>query len=491
MWDYVVKPSKKKSAGELDPTPLITANHPAEGDIPAAQQQLAAWAARGQQPGQAQGGEERNSEDSFGVMNLYDLLRDPSKNIRTETQLWRYAAAQDDSGNRKLLKFLMTRRDLPLLLSKTVMAQTAAGKARREAMTRMQILEEARTKPCSCPQHRCLAGNPLPVGTWAAMATEVVEANGYRDHELEEQIMNALERGRGKMRTVWIIGDRNRAKTFILEGVVALYIYFEPPDTGSYQLADLAGHEVLFLNEFAWTKEFCPWNKFKELHEGKSIKVGVPKNDGTNNKNYVYKDKAPIFGTSTRKLCLVRGGRVDEHETGQMDTRVTYFPFHVYYDPLGSPDVPPCARCVAGWLLHARDALRGRPLRRLPGAPEEATGSGRLSEEGRNSGETPHEAAAPRRSTAGQGGWYLQQNKGTYREEDLPGRCFKCGDEGHRAEECDVDTDAARGSTHGVSGRPSTNSDGHPRPQDPFCGSCGGRRSATPFCPQTGQPHHG
>ena len=49
------------------------------------------------------------------------------------------------------------------------------------------------------------------------------------------------------------------------------------PDSGSHQLADLKGSEVLWLNDFEWDKSFIPWPKFKNFLEGSSLKVAVPK----------------------------------------------------------------------------------------------------------------------------------------------------------------------------------------------------------------------
>ena len=65
-------------------------------------------------------------------------------------------------------------------------------------------------------------------------------------------------------------------------------------------------------------------------------------------------------------------------------------------------------------------------------------------------------------------GWVVQQPAGSYVEGDLPGRCFRCGEEGHRVEEC-------------TAGRKDTE----------VCSACGLKVREHPYCTVDGSPHDG
>ena len=55
--------------------------------------------------------------------------------------------------------------------------------------------------------------------------------------------------GRGKKRTIFIIGNTNRAKSFVFKPLQLLYAVFRPPESGSHQLADIEGSEAVWLND--------------------------------------------------------------------------------------------------------------------------------------------------------------------------------------------------------------------------------------------------
>jgi hypothetical protein len=80
----------------------------------------------------------------------------------------------------------------------------------------------------------------------------------------------------------------------VLNPLQYVFRTFKPPTSGSHQLADIKGCELVFLNEWEYDPEFLPWGKFKDFLEGQQIKIAVPKNEGT---NYWFKEKSPVIGT--------------------------------------------------------------------------------------------------------------------------------------------------------------------------------------------------
>ena len=68
-------------------------------------------------------------------------------------------------------------------------------------------------------------------------------------------------------------------------------------------------------------KKWMPWGYFKRFLEGEEVMVASPKNRGG---NVPFTSDAPVFMTAPQEVSLWRGKKLDEYETGQMRTRITY-----------------------------------------------------------------------------------------------------------------------------------------------------------------------
>ena len=333
------------------------------------------------------------------VIEFYDLLKDKQETLRTEADLWKHASHEDEAGNRRLLTFLLSRRDLPVLLEKVAKASPVLQGA--SPRCRMAVLREAAAaNQCSCPTP----------SRWRHAADEVVALNGFRDQELQRTMLEALMLGRGKKRTIFIIGNTNRAKSFVFKPLQLLYAVFRPPESGSHQLADIEGSEAVWLNDFQYEAGcFLQWNKLKDFLEGESIKVAVPKHQG---RNYMFTLDAPVFGTAP---CPVRHPS-KQAETDQMNSRIQYFVFTHYFDPSTCPDIKPCRCCCAQWLLEAAHR---------PTCPPQIL--------------PPHLAKTPTQMIA-RHGWLVGKSPGSYSYEDLPGQCFRCGARDHFVADCPLNS---------------------------------------------------
>ena len=49
----------------------------------------------------------------------------------------------------------------------------------------------------------------------------------------------------------------------VFDPVALLSKAYEPPDSGTHQLADLPGAEIIFLNDFTWDEAWMKWAYFK------------------------------------------------------------------------------------------------------------------------------------------------------------------------------------------------------------------------------------
>jgi len=353
MWNYISVATAKKPQEEIDDAAWTSPNHPPLEELPLPPEHLQrAWRNRQRQARQL--GEELESErESMKVLDFYDFVREHKENIRGEDDLWALARQREDNGDRRLMQFLLARRDLPQLLERVAKADAAPANVLRSRQTRVQILEGV------AANGQCTCSTP---GRWAQAAAEVVFLNEYMAQELEVAILEALELGRAKLRTIMIVGATNRAKSFCLKPLSLVFRAYTTPDTGTHQLADLQGSEILWLNEFEFDPTFMPWRKLKDFLEGEHVKVAVPKTQG---KNYMFKGDAPVFCTGP--------GPVEHptlaHETKQMNSRIRYFVFEHFFDPATCPEIKPCACCFARWLL----AARGRP-RVAPRSPPKNLG---------------------------------------------------------------------------------------------------------------------
>ena len=410
MYTYTHDESNRKPQSELDTQIWYSPGHPTRADLPPAPAQHLQdlWRARAA-GGVGDGGRKRG--ESYSVVDLYELLkRNPA--LQTEDDVLGYATTGGGQGNRALLKFVLSRKDLGELIERVARADGAGAAAVRQQMTRLDILAEAATQaPCTCETP----------GKWMAAANEVMQLNGYMEQELQRAVFQALHLGRYKLRNVILVGDTNRAKSFLVKPLLLVYNCFVPPDTGSHQLADIDGSEVVFLNEFDWDPALMPWRTLKDFLEGSEVKIAVPKTQ-SRAKNYMFKADTPIIGTAPGPIEHPKS----QKETEQMDTRVRYFALTHWFDPKTCPEIKPCKACFAKWIHGVRHLPPPPPPESLPrewyGRDREVRRACRRSSTGQAQGER----------------WFFVKEAGTYSYSDLPGRCFKCGREGHLANQCDT-----------------------------------------------------
>jgi len=265
--------------------------------------------------------------------------------VKTETQLWALASQlEEESGDRGLQAFLF-ENDAAASLEKARKAMGAKEDARREKMTRLEILGEcARGAACTCKSP----------GLCYRLMKDILGKNGI-DGPFQKEVCDTLEAGRHKQRNLCILGSTDMAKSFLFYPLQLIYKTYTRPDGGTHQLELLLGKELVFLNDFEFdedAKKWMCWGFLKRFLEGGSVTVAVPKSKGTNQE---FTADAPVFMTAPQEVALYRGKRRDEYETDQMRARVKYQKLSHTFEKKDRVEADPCAKCGAELYLEGRN----------------------------------------------------------------------------------------------------------------------------------------
>ena len=281
----------------------------------------------------------------LSTLKFHDLCVEHG--IGSEDELWAKAAELNDQGDRALLAFVLDN-DASACFAKVLRATGAKQKLRRATLTREQILDEhLAAEKCTCDSE----------GHCHTLMKEILRNNGL-DGTFQKAVLGSLRAGRAKKRNLCLLGPADCGKSFLFKGVRGLLRTYERPDSGSYQLEDLLGTEVVFLNDFEYdvaAKEWMPWAYFKDFLEGSSVKVAVPKTRGG---NQVFKGSAPVFLTAPEEVTLKKQGREVRSETLQMQKRICYFNLSWEIPAERRQEiVQMCFQCAARLYLEGRHLL--------------------------------------------------------------------------------------------------------------------------------------
>ena len=237
------------------------------------------------------------------------------KGIKTRTELLALAKEQKKEGKTDLAEFVLNRgpKAVAEALSTGWEMAESNKKLERSRLSRLEILEKA--KEGTCPDD-CN-------GVWFDCAQEVLEWNRISHQSFAEAVTNLLEKGRGKLRNILLVGPANSAKTFLLQPLTVIFETFSNPATATFAWVGAEHSEVIFLNDFRWSPQIIPWHDLLLMLEGQPVHLPAPKSHFC--EDIVFDKDTPIFGTSKHELVFVRGGVVDERETEMMQLRWRIF----------------------------------------------------------------------------------------------------------------------------------------------------------------------
>jgi len=339
---YICEPSAKKSIADLDPSPLVSRDHP-----PLAGRRRTTDATPPADEAVDMTDEKRRKLRKMTPEEFYNVVVD--QGLQTRADVMEYAKV-----DRRLVGFSMTYgRRLDEFLRQA--HELMRGGRPPERPTRGAKLGAAAASGCVCGGH------------WGSAATAVLRVQGLQA-DFAVAMARAIESGRNKGCNVWLSGATNRGKTLLLSGLSAVFAIFENPAEGSFNLENLPGHDCVILDDFRVEENLLPWRVLLLWLDGRKFNIRMPRT-GASPGDVAYTETAPIFVCSKGPPIRRRYGEVDTSETGQLQSRfcVLHFEHNVaslmaehlantppqYLDE-SKVHIRTCARCFADLLgAHA------------------------------------------------------------------------------------------------------------------------------------------
>ena len=151
------------------------------------------------------------------------------------------------------------------------------------------------------------------------MATDILNRNGIDVIVFAEAVRILLEKGHGKYRNIYLKGPANCGKTFLLNPLNLIYHTFSNPGTTTFAWVEAEYADVIFLNDFRWSKQIIPWHDLFLMLEGQLVHLPAPKSHY--GKDATLSSDVPLFCTAKEEISFVKGGVLDARETEMMRVR--------------------------------------------------------------------------------------------------------------------------------------------------------------------------
>ena len=232
---------------------------------------------------------------------VYDVVRIvQTKQIQSRLELMALAAKWQEEGKIDLAEFVANRG--PKIVNDAIETAKELNEAqerlKRANKTRIELLEESAASACvdGCQ------------GEWLSAAKEILVLNGIGIQDFSSALHDALKRGRGKYRNVYIYGPANCGKTFLLSPLKKIFECFMNPASGTFAWLGIENAEVVLLNDFRWKPSLIPWCELLQVLEGDTVHFPAPKN--VMNNDIVLDKYTPFFATSDAPLALIKVARL-------------------------------------------------------------------------------------------------------------------------------------------------------------------------------------
>ena len=239
-------------------------------------------------------------------------------NIKNETALLAIADAQSVEGKKDLANYVICRssKSLNELIQQTWKMKEASATLERKKRCRMDIIREA-------ADGQCVQGCE---GMWLKSAEEVLYNNKVHPILYAAAVRELLTLGRGKYRNLRIVVKTNCGETFLLKPLLHLFDTFSNPAADKYAWVGADKKEVIWLNDFRWSKELIEWKSFLLLLEGDEVNLPAPQNHYAT--DVCINHDIPIFATS-KDIIKYRGpyNQEDKNEDDMMASRWKVFHF--------------------------------------------------------------------------------------------------------------------------------------------------------------------
>lgn len=320
---YLVLPSVRKPADELDISPFLSADHPPSEiavQLPATAHASAARASAG--------GKSRRMPRIVEFAHAIVALK-----LRDIDAILAHVRAEDRAGRTDLYAFAIGCRDLPGTVGRIWRAEDAPALLERKQIGRVEILHRTTRLDCVCNKK------------WWPAAEEIFRRNLLVSPPFRMKLVEALQKGVCKGNIVMVIGESDCAKSFLLEPLSLIYATFNKPGKNtSFPLEKLPQYELVLWNEFTFDKSLMSWEDLLNWMDGKGFEIAVK---GSVNIKHI--PTAPFFATASKRL---QHPERDDAQQEMMANRVFYLKLTT---PFGRDEVDrslkPCPSCFAKWVL--------------------------------------------------------------------------------------------------------------------------------------------
>jgi hypothetical protein len=190
------------------------------------------------------------------------------------------------------------------------------------------------------------------LGKLLVMAIDILNRNGIDVTVFAEAVRILLEKGRGKYHNIYLKGLTNCGKTFLLDPLNVIYNTFSNPATTTFAWVGAEAADVIFLNDFRWSKQIIPWHDLLLMLESQLVHLPAPKSHYS--KDATLSSDVPLFCTAKEEISFVQGGVLDARETEMMRVRWNAFSLHWEIPREEQVEVAPCPRCFAELILQAQ-----------------------------------------------------------------------------------------------------------------------------------------
>ena len=296
----------------------------------------------------------RSRAERLSIFDVCQIVQ--NKRITSRLQLVNLAVQQNREGKRSLAQFIAKRGNKAVDDALTLAKEFSEAEAVsiRASKTRLEILEEECGGECVPGCH----------ARWQEAASQLLQRHGIIREEFCEAIYIALTKGSGKYRNIFIHGNTNCGKSFILSPLKVIYKAFCNPATGSFAWIGAENAEIIFLNDFRWHPKIIGWADLLQALEGDTVHLPAPKN--ISNRDVELKKDTPFFATSDAPLVLIKAGGIDNTNTQMMNVRWRFFHLWRQIPVEEQQELLPCGHCFA-----KSRALRYRLELKVHSTPEQ------------------------------------------------------------------------------------------------------------------------
>ena len=180
----------------------------------------------------------KSKQERLSTFNVVQIIQHHKITCRSE--LMALAARLKDEGKTDLAEFVSNRGSKVVndALETTKELSCAQERLLRSKKSRIELLKDQLGKTCEggCD------------GAWLHAALEILDMNGIHKSDFSSAMYDALFRGRGKYRNIYIYGPANSGKTFLVSPLKKIYECFVNPASGNFAWLGIESAEVVLLN---------------------------------------------------------------------------------------------------------------------------------------------------------------------------------------------------------------------------------------------------